>query len=232
MKLAVIPARGGSKRIPHKNIKEFNGKPIIAYSIQALRDTKLFDKIIVSTDNAEIAEIARQYGAEVPFIRPSDIADDFATTADVIKHAIKWYQSSNKIIDLVCCLYATAPFVRSQDLFSSLEILKDGHTECVFSAAEFSYPIFRSFSLDDDCYPKMFWPENFPKRSQDLPKAYHDAGMFYIAKPCVFTEEKPLFSECSKVYLIPHYRVQDIDTLEDWKRAEIMYKVLKENGEL
>lgn len=232
MKLAIIPARGGSKRIPRKNIKKFNGKPIIAYSINSLLDTNLFDKVIVSTDDAEIAEVVKQYGAEVPFIRPKDISDDFATTGDVIKHAVEWYQSKGENVEIVCCLYATAPFVKCEDLINSLKILETDDVECVFSATEFSYPIFRSFSLDDGCRPEMFWPENFPKRSQDLPKAYHDAGVFYIAKPCVFTEGKPLFSEYSKAHLIPHYRVQDIDTLEDWKRAELMYGALKKSGEI
>ena len=232
MKLAIIPARGGSKRIPRKNIKKFNGKPIIAYSIQALLDTMLFDKVIVSTDDAEIAEVARRYGAEVPFIRPSDISDDFATIVDVIKHAVEWYQSKDENIETICCLYATAPFVKCEDLIDSLKILKTDNAECVFSATEFSYPIFRSFSLDNDYHPEMFWPENFLKRSQDLPKAYHDAGMFYTAKPCIFTECKSLFSDYSRAYLIPHYRVQDIDTLEDWKRAELMYGALKSSGEI
>lgn len=232
MRLAIVPARGGSKRIPRKNIKQFSGKPIIAYSIQALLDTKLFDKVIVSTDDAEIAEVAGQYGAEVPFIRPNNISDDFATTGDVIKHAIEWYQSKGDSIEIVCCLYATAPFVKCEDLINSLKALQTGDTECVFSASEFTYPIFRSFTLDNDSRPDMFWPENFAKRSQDLPKAYHDAGMFYIAKPCVFTEGKPIFSKHSKVNIIPHYRVQDIDTLEDWKRAELIYGALKSSGEV
>ncbi|WP_395167155.1 pseudaminic acid cytidylyltransferase [Francisella salimarina] len=232
MRLAVIPARGGSKRIPRKNIKYFREKPIIAHSIQTLLKSNLFDKVIVSTDDTEIADVAKEYGAEVPFIRPKDISDDFATTGDVVKHAIEWYQSKGENIGVVCCLYATAPFVKCEDLINSLKVLETDDTECVFSATEFSYPIFRSFALDCDYRPEMFWPENFAKRSQDLPKAYHDAGMFYIAKPCVFTEGKPLFSEHSKVNLIPHYRVQDIDTLEDWKRAELMYGALKSSGEI
>lgn len=232
MRLAVIPARGGSKRIPRKNIKHFDGKPIIAHSIQALLDSKVFDRVIVSTDDTEIAEVAKQYSAEVPFMRPSNISDDFATTGDVIKHAVEWYYSKCECVETVCCLYATAPFIKSQDLIDSVGILETGDTECVFSATEFSYPIFRSFALDQQLRPKMFWPENFAKRSHDLQVAYHDAGMFYIAKPSIFIEQKPLFSDYSKAYLIPHYRVQDIDTLEDWKRAELMYGAFKSSGEI
>ncbi|MGM0440434.1 MAG: pseudaminic acid cytidylyltransferase [Chlamydiota bacterium] len=227
MRLAVIPARGGSKRILRKNIKYFHGKPIIAYSIVALQESGLFDEIIVSTDDQEIAEIAQTYGAEVPFVRPAHLADDYTSTSAVIRHAIEWHEKRGATIDEVCCLYATAPFVLPEDLADAMKLLK-GETSCVFSAVEFSYPIFRAFSLDDNERPKMFWPENFNKRSQDLEKAYHDAGMFYIAKPTVFLEEQQLFSGCSRAYILPSYRVQDIDTLDDWHRAEKLYRLLED----
>jgi N-acylneuraminate cytidylyltransferase len=231
MRLAIIPARGGSKRIPKKNIKNFHGKPIIAYSIEALLNSNMLDKVIVSTDDVEIAEVAKKYGAEVPFMRPSDISDDFATTGDVIKHAVEWFNQKGDTIELVCCLYATSPFVKMNDISESIKLLTLD-TKCVFSAAEFSYPIFRSFKLDDSNVPSMFWPENFTERSQDLESAYHDAGMFYIAKPEFFVDNKLIFAEHSKACLIPHYRVQDIDTPEDWIRAEIMYDALRRNGDI
>jgi pseudaminic acid cytidylyltransferase len=226
MKIAIIPARGGSKRIPRKNIKLFHGKPIIAYSIEVAIDSGMFDKVIVSTDDQEIADIAETYGAEIPFLRSSDISGDYASTNDVITHAIKWYQKENVDLEAVCCIYATSPFLRKIDLLSASEFLNND-TDFVFSAAEFSYPIFRSFSLDKNNRVKMFWPENFDKRSQDLAKAYHDAGMFYFGKPAAFLEGKPFFAEYAKAYILPHYRVQDIDTMDDWYQAEKYYQLLE-----
>ncbi|MCP0914805.1 pseudaminic acid cytidylyltransferase [Legionella sp. 27cVA30] len=227
MKIALIPARGGSKRIPRKNIKNFCGKPIIAYSIEAAQTTGLFDKIIVSTDDPEIAEVAYGLGAEIPFIRPAEIADDFATTMDVIKHAIRWFAEQNQLIDSLCCLYATAPFTRAEDLRQATFLLTED-VKFVFSATEFSYPIFRSFRITEGKRMQLFWPENLQKRSQDLEKAYHDAGMFYLGKATDFLQEESIFTEQSVPFLLPHYRVQDIDTMDDWLRAEKLYQLLGE----
>lgn len=230
MKLCIIPARGGSKRIPRKNIKEFLGKPIIAYSIEAAKQCKLFDKIIVSTDDVEIAAVARNHGAEVPFIRPANIADDYATTIDVINHAINYYHVIGMPFTTVCCIYATAPFVMSDDLIHAFELMScQGKVDYVFSATEFSFPIWRGFTINQEGFANMVWPENFARRSQDLEKVYHDAGMFYFGKPEAFLSNRPIFGNSSKPLLLPHYRVQDIDTLDDWQRAEVMYRVIYDN---
>lgn len=225
MDIAIIPARGGSKRIPKKNIKDFCGKPIIAYSIETALKSNLFDKVIVSTDDDEIAAVAADWGAEIPFQRPANIANDNATTMEVIQHALQWFQSAGHTVHSVCCLYATAPFTQVDDLKSAKQLLdKDVHY--VFSATEFSYPIFRSFRITEQQRVQMFWPENFLKRSQDLEKAYHDAGMFYFGKAESFLAGHNLFAEHSKPYLLPHYRVQDIDTMDDWFRAEKYFQLM------
>lgn len=227
MKLCIIPARGGSKRIPRKNIKNFLGKPIIAYSIEAAKKSKLFDRIIVSTDDLEIAEVAKQYGAEIPFVRPDNIADDYATTIDVINHAINYYHEVGINFDVVCCLYATAPFATSDDLCQAYDLMDlDNCIDYAFSATEFSFPIWRGFMIKQNGFAEMIWPENFAKRSQDLEKVYHDAGMFYFGKAEAFLTNQPIFGNSSKPMLLPHYRVQDIDTLDDWQRAEVMYRVI------
>ena len=228
MKIAIIPARGGSKRLPGKNIKEFCGKPIIAFSIEAALKANVFNKVIVSTDDIEIADIAKKYGADVPFLRPANISDDYSTTLDVMKHSVEWCMKNiSSEIEQFCCLYATAPFIEARHLVESSMLLK-GNIKYIFSAAEFSYNIFRSFKLTKNNRVKMFWPENFTKRSQDLETAYHDAGMFYFGTTKAFINKDLIFKEHSKPYLLPHYLVQDIDTKEDWKRAELMYKLNNE----
>ncbi len=226
MKIAIIPARGGSKRIPRKNIKEFHGKPIIAYSIDAALESGCFDKVIVSTDDAEIAEVAKQYGAEVPFIRPEDVSDDYATTMDVISHAIEWYQERGIALDFVCCLYATAPFVLKEDLKQGYQKLVETDCEFVFSATEFAFPIQRAIKLSDNGSVSMFQPENELVRSQDLEGAYHDAGQFYWGKAVAFMNKESLFSPHSQVVVLPRHRVQDIDTPSDWKFAEALYSIV------
>ncbi|MEY0737794.1 pseudaminic acid cytidylyltransferase [Providencia stuartii] len=227
MNIAIIPARGGSKRIPRKNIKLFHGKPMIAYSIEAAIASGCFDKVIVSTDDLEIAEIAKQYGAEVPFLRPQNISNDYANTIDVIHHAITWCELNDIIINELCCLYATAPFVSSSDLKAGYEKLKSHQDiDFVFSAATFSFPIQRAIKLTSDGKVNMFYPENALVRSQDLEEAYHDAGQFYWGKKQAFLQKKPVFSEYSRVILIPRNRVQDIDTLEDWNFAETLFSML------
>ena len=227
MKIAIIPARGGSKRIPGKNIKLFHGKPMIAYSIEAAQESGCFDKIIVSTDDQEIADIARKYGAEVPFMRPAEIADDHATTMDVIQHAIGWCESQNITVDLLCCIYATAPFISSNDLSKGLALVSAGDIDYAFSATSFAFPIQRAISLNDNGSVQMLQPEHLNTRSQDLPEAFHDAGQFYWGNVSAFKAGNPFFSLSSKAILIPRKRVQDVDTLEDWEFAEALYAVMK-----
>ena len=223
--IAIIPARSGSKRIPKKNIKNFIGKPIIAYSIEMAINCKLFNKVIVSTDNEEIKDVAIKYGAEVPFIRPKEIADDFTGTHEVIGHAVKWLEDKGEIIDYACCIYPTAPLIEKDDLKKGFELIKTGKWISVMAATNFSYPIFRSFENLPDGGLKMVFPEHYNSRSQDLPEIYHDAGLFYWAKPEIWKKKPVRFSEKNTIIKIPNYRIQDIDTLDDWKRAEIIYKI-------
>lgn len=228
MIVAIIPARGGSKRIPRKNIKHFAGKPILAYSINAARRTKIFDKIIVSTDSDDIAAVARKYGAEVPFMRPIHLADDHATTAAVILQALDWFRESNITVNYVCCIYATAPLIRADDISSGLEILKKRGAASAFSVTTFPYPIFRALKRNQADRLEMIWPDNLTSRSQDLPEAYHDAGQFYWAQVDRFREHKRFIGDDAVPVVIPRYLVQDIDTTEDWLTAELMFKVLRE----
>ncbi|MEZ8142172.1 pseudaminic acid cytidylyltransferase [Enterovibrio norvegicus FF-162] len=233
MKVCIIPARGGSKRIPGKNLKPFIGQPIIAYAINVAKQSGLFDRIIVSTDSEEIAAVATEYGAEVPFIRPSDIANDHATTLDVIKHAIEWLNDHDQSrIEAVCCLYATVPFTRTSDLEEGLALLQSEGTKYTFASTRFSFPIQRSIRMTEEGNVEMFWPEHFSTRSQDLEPAYHDAGMFYWGTPEAFVSGLPIFAPHSKSVQIPHFRVQDIDEPDDWLRAEMLYEILSKRGEL
>lgn len=226
MRLAIIPARGGSKRIPRKNIKLFHGKPMIAYSIEAALQSGCFDKVIVSTDDHEIAAIAQEYGADVPFTRPESIADDHATTMDVMQHAIEWCEVQKWDVDVVCCLYATAPFITPAYIKEGLQRLEQDHVEFVFSAATFSFPIQRAIKLSPQGEVSMFEPQNELVRSQDLEEAYHDAGQFYWGKKNAFLQRKSIFSRHSRVVLLPRNRVQDIDTLEDWEFAEALFSLI------
>ncbi len=182
MTICVIPARGESKRIPRKNIKDFNGKPMIQWSIEAADASNIFNNIFVSTDDDEIAEIAKSLGAEVPFIRPKELSDDYTNTTDVIAHATKWAMSESIDASIVCCLYATSPFVLPADLEEAHKIITSENWQYVFSASEFSSPIFRSFEQIENGGVKMFYPQHFETRSQDLPQALYDAGMFYMAR--------------------------------------------------
>lgn len=227
MNIAIIPARGGSKRIPRKNIKAFHGKPMIAYSIEAAVNSQCFDKIIVSTDDAEIADIAIKHGAEVPFIRPDNISDDYATTLDVIKHAIEFTESQGWAVKNVCCIYATAPFLIPEFIQKGLDELTSAEIDYAFSATSFPFPIQRALKLSDEQRVEMFQPEHLNTRSQDLEEAYHDAGQFYWGTKSAFLQRKPFFSPQSKAVLLPRKRVQDIDTNEDWELAEALYKALQ-----
>jgi len=232
MKIAVIPARGGSKRIPRKNIKVFCGKPMIAWSIEAARASGLFDQIIVSTDDAEIATVAKAYGAHVPFMRPEDLANDHAGTIPVIAHATHWLEAAGQAPSAVCCIYAAAPFVQPADLKQGLEILDSGPWEYVFSATSFGFPIFRSFKRHADGSVEMFFPQHFETRSQDLPEAFHDAGQFYWGRPGAWTGNKRIFDRWSNAVMLPRWRVQDIDCAEDWERAEVLMKLLRQQDGL
>jgi len=227
MNICVVPARGGSKRVPRKNIKAFNGKPIIAYSIEAALESNCFDQVIVSTDDNEIAEVAKKYGAKVPFIRPAELSNDYAGTISVIKHTIEWLENHGNAIDNVCCLYATAPFIQSQTIFEAFQQLQESKADYCFSVTSFVFPIQRSIRITQGGKVDMFYPENFDARSQDLEEAYHDAGQFYWGKAQAFKDELPIFSETASPYILPRYLVQDIDTLEDWTRAELMHQVMR-----
>lgn len=227
MNLCVIPARGGSKRIPRKNIKEFCGRPMIAWSIEAARQSGCFDHVVVSTDDEEIAAIARSEGADVPFVRPASLANDHVGTTSVIRHAVEWFMKHGTSPEKVCCLYATAPFVQLPDLQRGLEILEAQKVDYAFSVTSFAFPIQRAIRITPKQKIEMFQPEHFMARSQDLEEAYHDAGQFYWGKARAWQLEKPLFSHQSAPVLLPRYRVQDIDTPEDWQRAEWLFKAMQ-----
>ena len=227
MKLAIIPARGGSKRIPRKNIKLFCGKPMLAWSIEAARSSGCFDRIIVSTDDAEIADVARQHFAEVPFFRPPELSDDYVGTTPVIAHAIDWINANGSLqVTLACCIYATAPFVSATDLQRGLEILADAGSDYAFSVTCYPSPIQRAFRITSNRRVEMFQPEQFGTRSQDLEEAWHDAGQFYWGKAAAWLGGKPIFAKDSSPVVLPRHRVQDIDTPEDWARAEWMFRSL------
>jgi pseudaminic acid cytidylyltransferase len=225
MNIAIIPARGGSKRIPRKNIKEFAGLPIISHSIKAALECGLFDKVIVSTDDEEIASVAQEFGADVPFMRPSNLSDDHTATIPVIAHAIQTLQN-DYVIDNVCCIYATAPFVRSSDLIDAYNALLTHNKQYAFPVTTFPFPIQRGVKRDVEGNIEMFNPQHFATRSQDLEEAYHDVGQFYWGRAAAWLEGKPIFSDAATTIVLPRHLVQDIDTPEDWIRAELMYKVL------
>jgi N-acylneuraminate cytidylyltransferase len=227
MKIAVIPARGGSKRIPKKNIKGFCGKPMIAWPIVAARESGLFDHVIVSTDDADIAAVAVHWGAEAPFQRPSALADDYTGTTDVIAHAVRWASDQSWPLDAVCCIYATAPFVQPRDLDRGLRALESGQWAYAFAATSFSAPVYRAFGQHSDGGVQMLFPEHFLTRSQDLPLVLHDAGQFYWGRPSAWIEGKRIFDRHSLPVIIPRWRVQDIDDEDDWKRAELLFNQLE-----
>lgn len=229
--IAIIPARGGSKRIPRKNIKEFYGKPLIAYSIEVALESKLFDKIIVTTDDEEIANVAKKYGADVPFIRPKELSDDFTGTGDVVKHALNWLKEEGETFEFACTIYATAPLLQSKYLIEGYNALKNSSAINAFSATSMPFPIQRTFKVNDTGRCEMFTPEYYMTRSQDLEEAYQDAGQFYWTKADQ-TSDEIMFGKDSIPIILPRHLVQDIDTLEDWQRAEIMYKVIQEQEKL
>ena len=220
--IAVIPARGGSNRIPRKNIRPFGGKPLIAWSIEAAQSSALFDAIIVSTDDDEIATVARANGAEAPFRRPADLANDYAPTLPVIEHGIRWFEENRGEVTIACCIHAT-PFIRPSFLEKGLRLIQEKpDIDFAFGVTSYAYPIFRALGRDSDGVMSMFWPENESKRSQDLPASWHDAGQFYWGRRSAFDRDGSVLSARSCGIVLPRHTVQDIDTPEDWERAEQM----------
>ena len=225
--IAIIPARGGSKRIPGKNIKDFLGKPIIAYSIKVAIDSKLFDEVMVSTDDQEIAGVATKYGAKVPFFRSTETANDHATLADVLLEVLDEYEIKQQDFDNICCILPTAPFITSQRLKEAFGLLNSKDYLSIFPALEFFYPIQRSLIKNEDGSVKMACPEHLNTRSQDLKKHYHDSGQFYWIRKSALRKEKALITSNSGIIELSQLEVQDIDTLDDWKNAEIKYQIIR-----
>lgn len=230
MNVAIIPARGGSKRIPRKNVKDFYGKPMIAWSIEAAKASGCFDKIIVSTDDSEIAHIARQLGAEIPFMRPAALSDDYTGTIPVIRHAVEWLNQNDAPVEYACCIYATAPFILPEDLKQGLQLIKESGSSYAFSVTSYAFPIQRAVRITKNGRVAMFNPEHFQTRSQDLEEAWHDAGQFYWGTADAWCEQRAIFGEDSLPVRLPRHRVQDIDTAEDWKRAEWLFRALQAEG--
>lgn len=226
MKLAIIPARGGSKRIPRKNIKPFCGKPMIAWSIESALDSGCFDRIIVSTDDDEIAAVAKEHGAEVPFVRPANLSDDHTGTIPVIAHAIDWQNQHGEAVTEACCIYATAPFIQATDLQRGLEVLNRTGAKYAFAVTTYAFPIQRAIHITPNQRVAMFQPEHFNTRSQDLEEAWHDAGQFYWGLAKAWQTGISVFSQDAAPVPLQRARVQDIDTPEDWERAEWMLRTL------
>lgn len=224
--LAIIPARGGSKRIPRKNIRDFAGKPIVSYSIQAAIESKCFDEVMISTDDRDIALVGEQYGAKIPFFRTEKNSDDFSTIADVVLEVISEYEKLGINFEVFCCILPTAPFVTAERIREGLKIMLESQADSIVAITRFGYPIQRAMKIDQEGALKMFWPENYPKRSQDLEPSYHDTGQFYWIRTSVLREQKRFFTENTRPLIIPESEVQDIDSEEDWKIAELKYKLL------
>ena len=225
--LAIIPARGGSKRIPRKNIKNFAGQPIIKYSIDAAKESAIFDEIMVSTDDKEVSEISKSFGAEVPFFRSPENSNDTAGTAPVILEVLEEYKKLGREFDYVCCIYPTAVFVTGERLQKAKQILIDSNADSVVPVMRFGYPIQRALKIKKDGKVEMFWPENYSARSQDLEPAYHDCGQFYFFKVSSFLKQKLLFMKSTISLEVPESEAQDIDNEEDWKLAEIKFNLIK-----
>ena len=228
MKVAIIPARGGSKRIPRKNVRMFCGRPMMAWSILALQRSGCVERIVVSTDDDEIADIALSLGALVPFRRPAELANDHAATLPVMAHAVRALADLGWPLELVCCAYATAPLMDPADLRSALALLSESGARYVFSCTTFAFPIQRALGRGGTGGVEPLFPESIGARSQDLPEAFHDAGQFYWGRADAFVRQDAIFAAHSQPLLIPRYRVQDIDTEEDWQRAELLFRSLKD----
>lgn len=224
MKIAVIPARGGSKRIPRKNIKEFCGKPMIAWAINAALESKLFEHVIVSTDDEEIADIARKWGAQTPFVRPVELADDLTPTVPVIAHAVKSCLAKGWAVEYACCIYPCAPFLQADDLIEAFNLLHKNNMDFVYPVTEYAHPIQRAMRQLPSGQMQFINPEHELTRTQDLEKTYHDSGQFYWGKASAWLEQKRMHTDGLGL-AIPNWRVVDIDSMDDWKRAEDIYKV-------
>jgi len=223
--VAVITARGGSKRIPRKNIKPFLGRPILEYSIEAALQADCFEEVMVSTDDEEIAQVARQAGAKVPFMRSEGTANDFATTADVVAEVLESYEQAGQSFGQVCCIYPTAPFVTAEMIKKAMRMLGQEKADCVIPVVRFSFPPQRCVVIKDNrLMPK--WPENMKKRSQDLEPYYHDCGQFYCLNVASFKQQKAIWMRNVVPYIQEESNVQDIDTLEDWRIAEMKYRIM------
>ena len=229
MIIAIIPARGGSKRIPRKNIKLFAGQPIIAWSIFAALESKCFDKVIVSTDDPEVASISRRIGAEIPFIRPATLSDDYTGTIPVVAHAITELQQCFSVT-AACCIYATAPLIQSDDIRRGFDILQKSHCDYAFSVTSYEFPIQRALRVTAQNRIEMFDPQHCDTRSQDLESAWHDAGHFYWGRTSAWLEARSIFSNRSVPVMIPRTRAQDIDTPEDWDHAEWLFQMQRAIG--
>jgi len=227
--VAIIPARGGSKRIPRKNIRPFFGKPILAYSIETALQSQLFDEVMVSTEDDEIADLACRFGAAVPFRRSKQTANDYAGTTDVLLEVLASYQERGQLFDYGCCIYPTAPFITIDLLTSAWQMLIDQSYDSVFPVLRFSHPIQRALKLEGT-QTTMFWPEHYTARSQDLTPAYHDAGQFYWFNSAAFQQKKRLWTDRSGAIVIAELDAHDIDTLEDWTMAEFKYQYRADNG--
>jgi len=227
--LAIIPARGGSKRVPRKNIRPFLGVPMLARTIALLSKAQLFERVVVSTDDDEIAEVARAAGAEVPFRRPAQLSNDLAGTLPVIAHAIRELQARGLEMQYVACVYPAAVLARPSDIRAAWELLRSSDADYVFTVSSFPFPIQRALRRTADGGCEMIWPEHRETRSQDLEPAFHDAGQFYFGRRDAWLQARPLFGDRSRVLELPRYRVQDIDTPEDWERAEMIFRLLEQD---
>jgi len=224
--LCIIPARGGSKRIPRKNIKPFMGKPIMAYSIEAALESGIFNEVMVSTDDEEFAEVARKYGASVPFLRSEKTSNDFAGTEDVMLEVLDEYKKLGKEFDNFCCLYSTAPFVTAERLKECYALLRD-NADAAFTVVQYSYPVQRSLKKNADGFVEMNFPQYYDARTQDLEPIYHDAGQFYFLKTQAFRDEFTLWCKRTVPLILSELEVQDLDTLTDWQLAEMKYKLVR-----
>ena len=226
--ICVIPARGGSKRIPRKNIKSFLGKPIIAYSIQAALDAGIFDEVMVSTDDEEIAEIAKQYGAKVPFYRSAETSNDFAITVDVLNEVLNEYKKRGETFDYICCIYPTALFITPEKLRDSFKYMMENGYDSAFPIVQYSYPIQRGLKINDNNRVNMIWPQYIKSRSQELEPTYHDAGQFYFRSVKKLEETNAMKGDNTYGIITSELEVQDLDTMTDWELAELKYKRLNE----
>lgn len=225
MNVAIIPARGGSKRIPRKNIKSFNGRPMIAYSILSAKKTGLFDRIIVSTDDEEIGNISKQFGAEVPFVRPTSLSDDLTPTVPVIAHALKECADMGMAIDYACCIYPCAPLLQSDDIVNAYQMMVDKKTNFVYPVAEYPHPIQRALRKLPSGGMKFLYPEHELTRTQDLEALYHDTGQFYWGTTDAWTKGLRMHTD-GVGFIVPNYRIVDIDSDDDWHKAEILFRTI------